>query len=122
MIAPNIFQARNDWNVKSMACRKCFSDDMTFEKKVVDIVYSEIKIDPYNCTKYRGGEHVLARQLVSIMIHNYTGRSLKSIGNIFNKGHANVLHSIKAIKDRYETDKYFRAMYNRIDEKVKRLI
>ena len=120
MIVTNIFKTRNDWNVRSMNCKKPLSKD-NFIKNVAAIITTELDISPFSDLHYRERRHVQARQLLIAMLYNYTSKSLKEIGFILGKDHATVLHSITTVNNHCETEKRFKAMYDRIDDKVKKM-
>jgi Bacterial dnaA protein helix-turn-helix len=121
MIAPNIFVPRNDWNVRSMFCRKSISKLGSFEKELAREIKNEIGVNPLDEPKYRGGKNVQARQLFLVMMTIHTNRTYESIGRIIGKDHATINHSIKSVQNWYETDKRFRAMYDRINLRAKLL-
>jgi len=120
MVVTNIFKTRNDWNVRSMNCKKPLLKD-NFIKDVATIITRELEISPFASLKYRERIHVQSRQLLLTMLYNYTPKSLESIGKVLCKDHATVLHAIKSINNQCETNKRFKAMYDRIDDKVKHL-
>jgi hypothetical protein len=119
MIAPNIFIPRNDWNVRSMFCRKPIRLFGTFEKTLAEEIKNETGVSPLDEPKYRGGKQVQARQLFLVMMTLHTNRTYESIGGMVGKDHATVNHSIKSVQNWYDTDKRFRAMYNRINDRAK---
>ena len=120
MVVTNIFKTRNDWNVRSMNCKKPLSKD-NFIKDVAGIITRELEISPFASLKYRERRHVQSRQLLLTMLYNYTSKTLDNIGSVLCKDHSTVLHSIESINNQCETDKRFKAMYDRIDDKVKHL-
>jgi chromosomal replication initiation ATPase DnaA len=119
MIHPNIFIPRNDWNVRSMFCRRSGRIYDSFEKELAKEIKNEIGVSPLEEPKYRGGKNVQARQLFLVMMTLHTNRTYESIGSIIGKDHATVNHSIKSVQNWYDTDKRFRAMYDRIDQRIK---
>ena len=120
MIAPNIFQHRNDWNVRSMNCKKPLSKD-NFIKDVAGIITKELEISPFASLDYRERRHVQSRQLLFAMLHKHSVKTLDVIGSVLGKDHATVTHSITTVNNLCDTDKRFKVMYDRIDGKVKHL-
>ena len=120
MTATNIFIPRNDWNVKAFLCKRAVPFDL-FEKLVARVVQNETGINPLNYRHYRGAKLVQARQLFMVMMVLYTKRTYSSIAGIVGKDHATINHCIKAVNNMNDTDKLFRAMYNRINELVKQI-
>lgn len=116
----NIFRHRIDWYVRIMNCKKPLSKD-NFIKNVAAIITTELEISPFANLQYRERRHVQSRQLLFAMLFKYSTKTLDVIGKILCKDHATVLHSIESINNQYETNKRFKAMYDRIDEKVKHL-
>ena len=116
----NIFRHRIDWYVRAMNCKKPLSKD-NFIKDVAAIITKELEISPFANVHYQERRHVQSRQLLFAMLYKYSVRTLDVIGAVLNKDHATVLHAIKTISNQYETDKRFKAMYDRIDNKVKKL-
>lgn len=52
-----------------------------------------------------------ARQLAMVVIRASTNLSLVEIGDLFNRDHGTVIHAIKAVKARAETDPGFAEIY-----------
>lgn len=114
----NIFQHRIDWYVRSMNCKKPLSKD-NFIKDVAAIITRELEISPFASLDYRERRHVQSRQLLFAMLYKYSVRTLDVIGAVLSKDHATVTHSITTVNNLCDTDKRFKAMYDRIDDKVK---
>lgn len=55
--------------------------------------------------KQRNREYCFARQCIFYMMRKYTKRSLASIGRLYGKDHATVLHAEKVINNLIDTDK-----------------
>ena len=91
---------------------KAFSPHMD----LTQISYSDID------TPSRKSEYVLARQLLMYFLKSYTLASLNWIGAEVGKDHATVIHSVKVINNRYETDRSFRDQFDRLDATVKPIL
>ena len=62
-----------------------------------------------NCLEFsRKREIVAPRQIAMYYTHKLTNLTLSSIGSIFNKNHATVLHSINVVKGLLQFDKEFK--------------
>ncbi len=86
-------------------------------KVVCDIV--NVSIDDMQ-SKTRKREIVQARQLAMFFARTMTKQSLSAIGSqIGNRDHATVLHAEKTVKNLVETDKGFKAIYEKIEQKLK---
>jgi hypothetical protein len=116
----NLFQPRNNWGLIALNGRKnsTYYDFKTFLYLLKEEIKKKTGIDPYEETKYRGRERVVARQLLMVMLRKHTQKSLHYIGKQFNKDHATVIYAIKTISNLYETDKVFLRMYREIDQRV----
>ncbi len=88
------------------------------EENILKIVFEYLDVPFKHNYKNRKRELVFARQVALFFLKKYTPKSLVELGNIFNKDHASVLHSIKTIKNLLETDKQVR--YTIVD--IERLI
>ena len=64
--------------------------------------------------KTRKHEVVVARQIAMYFIKKITNMNLKSIGGIFNKDHATVIHAIKTVSNMCDVDSNFRNMIDDI--------
>lgn len=117
LVSPNIFRPRNDWNVISLNCKKT-NKYGRFETEVIKIIKEETGRDPMINTGYRGGPAVQARQIFLTMMVRNTILTLRSVGELVNKDHATVLHSMKSVDNMRDTNREFKAMYERIDKKV----
>jgi len=69
--------------------------------------------------KSRKREVVTARQLAMFFAKKYTKKSLTEIGLAFSKDHSTVVHSIKTVKNLYETDREFKNYLDDIEMKLK---
>lgn len=119
MIAPNIFKPRNDWSVVILKARKHITFD--FKYKLSKVIQDETNFNPFSDVKYRGGNVVKSRQLFMIMMVIYTKESYESIAANFGKDHATVSHAIKTVNNMCVTDKKYKELYDRINEKAKKL-
>lgn len=45
--------------------------------------------------------------------------SFEIVGKMFNKNHSTIIHSVKTVKNLYETDKFYRGKYFRVFEYIK---
>mgnify|MGYP006362035319 CR=1 FL=1 len=89
-------------------------------QEIVDIVCRELNttLDKMLC-KTRVREIAQARQLyVYLMKGCNPNISYESIVAIFNQDHATALHSVKVIKNLYDTNKHWRQSVNRIAEEL----
>ena len=84
-------------------------------------IKDETGIDPIAEKHYRGGKVVQSRQLFLVMMVEHTKRTYESIAAIVGKDHSTINHSIKSVRNMCDTDKRFKAMYDRINEKAKKL-
>lgn len=120
--SPNIFRgAGNDYNIRTMYCKRVVKpSDRLLVEKISNIIKEETGIHPNESTIYRGREYVQSRQLLAVMLLNYTTWSQAKIGMVAgNKDHATIINCRKAIANRYDTDRMFRDLYNRINGRVK---
>jgi hypothetical protein len=90
----------------------------SFESQVALIVRQETGTNPLKDNGYRGKDVMLARQLYLFMMKCYSGDSLRSVGKTVCKDHATVIHAVKAINDRYDTDKKFKAIFDKVNVRI----
>lgn len=67
--------------------------------------------------KSRKRPYVEARQIIVYFLNRY-GMTLGAAGMVFKKDHATVLHSIRAVRNMYDTNKDFAHMIDKIDMRV----
>ena len=120
-IACNIFVPRNDWNVRTLNCKKAVYKN-GHHKAIAEIIEKEVGVSPFEYMQYRGGRYVKARQLFIVMMVNYSFWTYENIGNLLGKDHSTINNSLTKVENYRETDRRYRAMYNRIDEEVKKLL
>lgn len=128
MIAPNIFQPRNDWNVSSFRSKKYNSGALEFEIKpayepalltiLIDVCKRERVSFDAVMNGSRNREYTEARQIYYKRAREITGQSFKSIGNIVGKDHATVIYGVSVV----ETVKEIRDRYNMYFNNHKSLI
>ena len=57
------------------------------------------------------------RHAAMLLCHAYTGLSLKKIAAAFNRiNHTTVIHAIRHALDLIDTDKHYKALYEKVDE------
>ena len=117
IVAPNIFRAKNDWNVCILKSKKLFFLD-DFEKNLVHEIKIETGFNPLVDVKYRGAQVCQSRQLFLTMMTLHTNKTLAAIGLIVGKDHATTIHAVKSVNNMYDTNKRFRALYDRINLKA----
>ena len=98
-----------------------YTDFQTFMNYVAQEIEIKVGCSPFEGTKCRKRELVVARQLFMVLLEKYTNKTLAHIGGLLGKDHATVLHAKKTIKDLVDTDKSFRVMYSELDKKVESL-
>lgn len=80
-------------------------------QRIKDVICAGERIPEADLSlKTRKAEIVLARSLVIYFLRLFKLGSLSQIGNLFNKDHATVMHSVVMINNRIDTDKLFAAM------------
>jgi hypothetical protein len=117
----NIFRgAGNDYNIRVMNCKKPYLSIEKFVKDIAGIIKDETGVDPLENTSWRKREYVLSRQLFMVMLYNSkNGKSLEYSSSFVDKDHSTLCHAQKTISDLSFSDKIFKAMYDRIETKVK---
>lgn len=79
-------------------------------QRIKDVICAGERIPEADLSlKTRKAEIVLARSLVIYFLRLFKLGSLSQIGNLFNKDHATVMHSVVMINNRIDTDKLFAA-------------
>jgi chromosomal replication initiator protein len=69
-------------------------------------------------TKSRKREYIIPRQFIHFFLKEKTDLSLQSIGNITQKHHATVIHSIKTITNLIEVDKEMIKYYTELKKLI----
>lgn len=117
MVHANIFKHRNDWAIITLRCKrlgKNESDTIRFE------VTKEFGYDPFLQTEARQRDRVTARHVYLTLCYQYSPLSQDEVGAKLGKDRCTVIHSVKAMQDRLDTDNAFKEKYNRIDRTIKR--
>ena len=91
------------------------------QERIRKAVVDETNVDPLELRIYRGAERVQSRQLFIVMMVKHSSLTYREIGQLMRKDHATVSHSLTQVNNLYETDKRFRFLYDRIDNKIKML-
>jgi chromosomal replication initiator protein len=95
--------------------------DISFQS-IQELVAEQFKI-PMELlnSKTRKRNVVIGRQLSMYLSKQFTGKSLKTIGEFFGgKDHSTVIYSCNAIKDIIETDPLFRDQVSEIERKLRK--
>ena len=85
------------------------------------IVRDETGVDPMFDTTCRNGRLVQSRQLFLTMMENHTKYNQQTIADFLGKDRCNVISSKKTVQDMNDTNRKFKAMYERIENKIKQL-
>jgi hypothetical protein len=99
---------------------------LAIKKATAETIAIELVCDAYELdintlkSRTRKREYVVARQIVFSLLKKYTKRSLASIGSVFKRDHATVIHSIKNICNLCETEKNFREIVETIEDVFQR--
>ena len=82
---------------------------------IIDIVFNYLNIEKEHNFKSRKRELVEARQISWYFMKKYTNRTLSKIGDAFEKDHSLVLHGMRNINNRYDTERRLRETMNKIE-------
>jgi len=87
---------------------------------IVQSVTRKMGINPQVLSQNtRQKDIVRTRQMIYNIAYNNLDISYKQLGKeIGNKKHATVLHSVKVIKNEVDTNKYFRELFNEIENEI----
>lgn len=87
---------------------------------IVDIVSEHFNISKEDITsKKRNAEYVLPRQIIMYLCRNMTDASLQNIGKLLSKkDHTTVLHGIKKIEEKINTDEELKNKIETIKKKI----
>jgi len=85
--------------------------------------YRQINFDTLNQIS-RKRERVMARQEIMVLLAEFTPKSLKEIGAVFQQGfdHSTVIHAKRVLSDLMDTDKNFKHSHNQIRSRIISLI
>jgi len=87
--------------------------------RIIEAIEKVMKVEYEQMTqKKRDRELVLSRQLFFYFMRKHTTISLGGIGLYFNKDHATVLYSIRAVENLLETDKGTRKLVAEIEAEI----
>ena len=119
MIASNIFVPRNDWQVKSLMCKrsKIITSNDIIRFLAVE-VEREIGISPFGDYRYQGRDFVLARQMYMTLLCKHTTWGLRKIGQTVGKDHSTVVYAKRMISDLCDTDPVIKDIYDKIDKRM----
>jgi chromosomal replication initiation ATPase DnaA len=85
---------------------------------IKNIVKEETGIDPTLYRHYRGEKLVEARFLFMVMMVNFTKDKYRDIAGMLGKDHATVSHAIKTTCNMCDTDRDYKAKFERIELKI----
>lgn len=73
-------------------------------------------------SKARDTRFVAPRQIISVLLKNYTTLSLEKIGEIINRDHTTVMHSLKVMENARDTNDSLYADYQAVERILKGII
>ena len=117
----NIFTPRNDWNVIALRCKQNVTSYAILVTKTAKLIEKETGFNPMWRTGLRTRELTEARQIFMSLLVSRNNKTLAYIGKLVGKNHATVIHSVQTVCNLIETDKSFKELYGRIEEKFKKL-
>lgn len=84
-------------------------------KYVINIVSEVTGVSAYRISsKERSANVVQARILLSHFLYNYSKLTLVEIGSIIRRDHSTVVYQLKIYHDRYETERAFKYLSDKI--------
>ena len=84
--------------------------------KIITIVSDYFNVDKNMLNvKSRRAEYVKARHLAMYFCRHKTEWSYREVGNLFNRDHASVVHAIKSVNDRLDTEKVYKQDFENIE-------
>ena len=86
---------------------------------IIKLVCDHFKVNPEMLiTRSRLSEYCLPRQVAMYLLNKNTKLSSGKIGSLFNRDHATVLHSITAIRNYIETDRFMRSEIKTLNAQI----
>ena len=79
--------------------------------------YYDIRVSDITGSK-RPQNIALPRQIAMYLSRELTDESLPSIGEVFNRNHATILHAYKAIHEKAENDAQFKMVVNQLKKQL----
>lgn len=89
-------------------------------EKIRGVIKEETGYDPFISRGYRGTSQILSRYLFVAMMVKYTDHPYREIADmIWKKNHSSVNHCMIQVNNLCDTDKQFKELYERIENKIK---
>lgn len=91
-----------------------------YAQRVIGYFLSRLMITAERFLARRGAREIVeARQMAMFLIRRRTQLSFESIGEIFQRDHGTVIHAVKAVQDRIDTDPYVHDRVQYLKERIK---
>ena len=108
--------------MKTMSEAKKYNNDYPkYILRVSRLIHEGTGYDPFENTTCRRREIVESRQLLFYFLSLYTTKTLNKIGATLGKDHATVIHAVRTINNRIETEKDLRELVKLLNDKIKKL-
>ena len=89
------------------------------KEEILEIISEECGVNVNDVMKkVRNSELVKVRHLYSAILRKYYGYSYPKIGEIMDKDHTTIIHSVDAFRNRYKNEEDYRNLTNKIYDRI----
>jgi len=89
------------------------------KEEILEIISEECGVNVNDVMKkIRKSELVKVRHMYSAILRKYYGFSYPKIGEIMDKDHTTIIHSVDAFKNRYKNEEDYRELTNKIYDRI----
>jgi chromosomal replication initiation ATPase DnaA len=89
------------------------------KEEILEIISEECGVNVNDVMKkVRKSELVKVRHMYSAILRKYYGFSYPKIGEIMDKDHTTIIHSVDAFRNRYKNEEDYRELTNKIYDRI----
>lgn len=121
IVSPYVFVGLNIGSAtKAEIKKKARYNKLTLKKEeILEIIAEECGVNVNDVMKkVRKSELVKVRHLYSAILRKYYGFSYPKIGEIMDKDHTTIIHSVDAFRNRYKNEEDYRELTNKIYDRI----
>jgi chromosomal replication initiation ATPase DnaA len=121
IVSPYVFVGLNIGSAtKAEIKKKARYNKLTLKKEeILEIIAEECGVNINDVMKkVRKSELVKVRHLYSAILRKYYGFSYPKIGEIMDKDHTTIIHSVYAFRNRYKNEDDYRELTNKIYDRI----
>jgi len=109
----------NYWAAPELLGRLKISRKKLSKESILAAVCKDFEMDLEEITaRGRAAQYLEPRHITCYLLREYARMHFKEIGDLFNRDHTTIIHAVRAVKDRMDTEPDYKARVQRLINKI----